>query len=149
VGIEELRAENTALKSEVAELKARLEEIEKMLRRNSTNSSAPPSSDGPNVQRPKKPPTGKKRGAQPGQKGTARLLLPPNEVDHVVEHAIEGACGCGCSTVRLRKPERRQVFELPEMKPVVTEHQLQRGWCSRCNRRPDAWGRACRRWWRR
>ena len=138
MGIDELRAENALLKAENAELKRRLDELEKMLRRNSTNSSAPPSRDGPSVQRQKKQPTGKKRGGQPGQKGTARLLLPTNEVDHVVEHAIEGACDCGCSTVRLRNPERRQVFELPEMRPVVTEHRLQRGWCSGCRRRRRA-----------
>ena len=92
MGIEDLRAENAALKDEVAALKARLEEIERLLRRNSTNSSAPPSSDGPKVQRPKKPPSGKKRGGQPGQNGTARLLLPLAHVDHVVDHAIEGPC---------------------------------------------------------
>lgn len=133
-----LKAENAALKAIVAELTARLADIEKKMRRNSTNSSAPPSSDGPHVQRPKKPPTGKNRGGQPGQQRTSRSLLSADDVDHVAVHAIDGACVCGESAVILRKPERRQVFELPAIRPVVTEHQLQRGWCAGCRRRRRA-----------
>lgn len=66
------------------------------------------------------------------------MLLPVGEVDNVVDVAIDGACACGCSDVRLRSPERHQVFELPELRPVVTEHRLQRGWCRGCNRRRRA-----------
>jgi transposase len=138
MGIDDLLAENAQLKAENAQLRSRLDDIERMLRRNSTNSSAPPSSDGPKVQRPKKPATGKKRGGQPGQRGATRMLLPVGEVDNVVEVVIVGACSCGCSDVRLRSPQRHQVFELPELRPIVTEHRMQRGWCRGCNRRRRA-----------
>ena len=149
-----LLAENAQLKAENAQLRSGLDDIERMLRRNSTNSSAPPSSDGPKVQRPKKPATGKKRGGQPGQRGTTRMLLPVGEVDDLVEVVIEGGCSCGCSDVRLRSPQRHQVFELrdpsspsigcsaagAEAAIVVDEHGGPQVF------RRAAWARACRRW---
>ncbi|MCI0572302.1 MAG: DUF6444 domain-containing protein [Myxococcaceae bacterium] len=53
--------------AEVAELKVllskalgRVAELERQLGQNSSNSSKPPSSDGPGVQRPPKKPTGRK-----------------------------------------------------------------------------------------
>lgn len=138
MGVDELLAELTVVKAENAALRAELEEIKRLLRRNSTNSSAPPSGDPPDVSRRKKKPTGKKRGGQRGHKGTARLLVPVSKVDRVVEHAIEGACECGCSEVILRAPERRQVFELPAIKPEITEHRRHRGWCQQCRRRRRA-----------
>lgn len=152
MGIDELRAEHAELKAENAELRAaiaerdarlaamdkRLEELERKARKNSTNSSAPPSSDGPNVQRPKKPPTGKRRGGQRGHKGTTRVLVPESRVNAIVEHPIEGTCQCGCSDVDLRAPRRHQVWELPNIAPHVTEHRLQRGRCRGCRRRRRA-----------
>ena len=60
---EELLEENRALKAQVAELLARVAELEARLGMNSRNSSKPPSSDPPNVAaRPKKKPSGRKRG---------------------------------------------------------------------------------------
>jgi transposase len=138
VGVDELLAELAVVKAENTALKAELEEIKRLLRRNSTNSSAPPSTDPPDVKRPKKETTGKKRGGQQGHKGNTRLLVPASKVVHVVEHAIEGACKCGCTEVKLRAPERRQVVELPEIKPDITEHRAQRGWCEGCGRRRRA-----------
>jgi transposase len=50
---------------------------------NSTNSSKPPSSDGPEVVRKKAAPKGKKHGGQTGHTGKCRELLPVEEMDHV------------------------------------------------------------------
>ena len=71
---EQLRAENQALRTKVEELEARLGQ-------NSSNSSKPPSSDSPadRSARQGKPPTGKKRGGQPGHKGSQRQLLTPTK----------------------------------------------------------------------
>ena len=83
-----LRAENAELKAQLAAALARIAELEARLGMNSRNSSKPPSSDPPNVAaRPKKKPSGRKRGGQPGHKGTTRSLLPPEEVDRIVEQA--------------------------------------------------------------
>lgn len=67
-------------------LQVRLGEVEAILRQNSTNSSKPPSTD-QKPQSAKKPlklgiprENNRKRGGQPGHKGTT--ILPPTKVDH-------------------------------------------------------------------
>src|SRR5689334_6877844 len=66
-------------------LQARIHELEAQLGQNSSNSSRPPSTDPPQVPPwPKAPPTGRKRGGQPGHRGTYRALLPVEQVDEVV-----------------------------------------------------------------
>lgn len=125
-----------ALEERVRQLEARLAEVEDRLRANSSNSSSASSSDptwAPNL-RPKKP-TGRRPGGQKGHKGHCRQLLPPEEVDEVVEHAPArcGRCGAalgpGCRTeVRCR----HQVAELPPRAVVVTEHRSCARGCPGC-----------------
>src|SRR5438046_3068350 len=80
-----LRLENAALRAENAALQARIRELEARLGQNSTNSSRPPSTDPPEARlRPKAPPTGRRRGGQPGLRGGCRALLPAEQVDEVV-----------------------------------------------------------------
>ena len=126
--------------AEVAELNRRLAEVERVLNRNSSNSSKPPSSDKPGAKKRKKKQSGKKPGGQPGHKGKARSLVPHEDVDVVVAHPIAGACGkCGDDSVKqLAVGRRHQVFELPEIRPEVTEHQLMKGRCAGCGCRRHA-----------
>src|SRR3954449_251292 len=80
-----LRAENAALRAENAVLHERVQELEARLGQTSANSSRPPSSDPPQAPaRPKAPPSGRKRGGQPGHRGTFRGLLPVEQVDEIV-----------------------------------------------------------------
>lgn len=89
-----LVARNAELTRQVQELAERCEaqakQIEELLRernQNSSNSNKPPSSDGLSDRRrirKGKKPTGRKRGGQPGHKGHSRKLLPPEEVNEVV-----------------------------------------------------------------
>src|SRR5260370_27096082 len=59
----------------VAALEAQVKDLSQRLNQDSTNSSKPPSSDGPDVKRrPPKPSSGKKHG---GQKGPTRQQHPP------------------------------------------------------------------------
>jgi transposase len=60
-----------AILAVIAALEKRIAELEARLNLNSTNSSKPPSSDPPDVKlkrRPPAPPSGRKRGRQPGHK---------------------------------------------------------------------------------
>ena len=105
------------------------------LNQNSNNSSKPPSSDGPAVNRsPKKQPTGRKPGGQPGHKKKARPLLPVEQVDHVVPLVPE-RCG-KCRSRRLRRskdaPLRHQQVEIPKPKAEVTEYQCHTVGCLDC-----------------
>ena len=65
----------------VTSLEARIADLEARLNQNSSNSSQPPSSDGPQVKpAPAKAPTGKARGGQPGHPKRPRPELPPDTV---------------------------------------------------------------------
>lgn len=111
----------------IEELRARVAELERQVGRNSRNSSAPPSSDGlakppPRSMRGK---SGRRPGKQPGSPGAA--LSQVERPDRRERHfpAVCGSCSRGLR--RSRKagdPVRRQVFDVPEMKVVVTEHEL-------------------------
>src|SRR3954451_18551764 len=80
----------------IVALQARIRELEAQLGQTSANSSRPPSSDPPQVPpRPKAPPSGRKRGGQPGHRGTFRGLLPVEQVDEVVR-VVPAVCRhCG------------------------------------------------------
>jgi len=120
---------------QVQDLKAEVEELQEQLKLNSSNSSKPPSSDGPEQKIVKGKPKerGKKRGGQKGHKGHRRDLLPLEQVDEVVEHKPEICAGCG-SELEGADPEpyRHQVTELPPIEPYVTEHQVHRLTCDCC-----------------
>ena len=63
----ELRAQVIARDAEVAALEGKVAALEEQLRQTSQNSSRPPSTDPPAVARlPKRPPSWRRPGAQPG-----------------------------------------------------------------------------------
>jgi transposase len=117
----------------IARLEQRVRQLEERLGQNSTNSSRPPSADAPAVKRaPPRPPTGRRRGGQPGHQFLQRPLLPP---DHV--HALKPTACRGCGQTLAGDdphPLRHQVWELPAVRPTVTEYQLHRLCCRRCRR---------------
>jgi len=108
----------TALRSQVQELVV-------PERRNSGNSSQPPTSDPPWRQRRQKPPTGKKRGGQHGHPGRYRRLVPASAMDHVVVCTPDTGGHFPESSPRQLKVRRVHVFELPPIRPVITEYQAE------------------------
>lgn len=109
-----LARELETLKKENAELRARLN-------LNSSNSSKPPSTDGPGVKRRAAKRKGRKRGGQPGHDGAVRQLLPPDEI---VDHRPTQCRKCAHPLAgNDAEPTRFQVLELPEIKAHVTEHR--------------------------
>jgi len=81
-----------------------LEEENRVLRArlggDSSNSSRPPSSDGPGTKakrrrKGKRKPSGRKAGGQPGHKGVTRELRPVSDADRVVSHFPSECSGCG------------------------------------------------------
>lgn len=113
-------------------LTARVAELEARLKLNSRNSGKPPSSDGygkkPKSLRGK---SGKGQGGQKGHPGTTLKLV--SEPDVVVVHEVETCVGCGESLAdQPGEMERRQVFDLPEVRFQVTEHRAQRKTCGCC-----------------
>jgi transposase len=123
--IERLELRIVGLEGDVADLKRRLAS-------NSRNSSRPPSSDGlakPPVKKSLRRPSGRKPGGQPGHGGAH--LAAVADPDEVVRHAPGSCVGCGgdLSQAPVEGRERRQVFDLPEIRLRVTEHIAERRRC--------------------
>jgi transposase len=119
-------------------LEARVAELERRLNRSSRNSSLPPSQDPPSAPpRPRGEGSGRGRGGQPGHEGRHRRLLPPEQVDEVVEHWPVRCRACAYvfavqELVDAIEPWRHQVAELPPIAVRVTEHRLHGVRCPGC-----------------
>ena len=113
------------LQAEVAELKARLN-------KDSTNSSLPPSATHPHAKPvAPKPKSKRRRGGQPGHDKHERALIPAEDCQAVVPCVPTECRRCG-RTLHGTDPEplRHQVWELPDIQPVVTEYQRHRFVCA-------------------
>jgi transposase len=114
-----LREELAGLQSQVADLAARV-------KMSSQNSSKPPSSDGLAKPAPKslRGKSGRKPGRPKGQPGATMQLS-----DHPDKRVRHRPARCRCCGKSLKGApetgmERRQVIDIPPVRPVVTEHQL-------------------------
>ncbi len=133
------QAEIASQQAEIASLRARLAKLEEQLGKNSSNSSKPPSSDGPSTpnkpaKRQKRRGKGRKQGGQPGHEGHHRALVPVDQVDRVVECRPPECGGCGHELGAEDDPTplRHQVTEIPPVALEVTEYRLHRVACPRC-----------------
>ncbi len=139
-----LRRENAALRAQKVTLQERIRELEARLGQTSANSSRPPASDPAQaLARPKAPPTGRKRGGQPGHRGVHRGLLPVEQVDEVVAVVPEVCRHCGQpfpepAGRRGGRVWRHQVVELLPLAVRVTEYQMAGRRCSHCGKRTRA-----------
>ena len=104
-------------------LQDKVEVLEGRVNQTSENSHRPPSSDGlskpPTVERPK----GGKVGGQKGHSGkTLKMVSNP---DHIEQHFPQTCerCGIDLSGSPMVFYERRQVFDLPTPRLIVTENQ--------------------------
>jgi len=115
-------------------LLAKIAELEARLNKTPQNSSQPPSTQHPHAKPvPKKPKSKRKQGGQPGHPKHSRPLLPTDRCDelHILKPAECRRCGsnlAGCDP----EPLRHQVWELPEIRPHVSEYQRHRLRCGDC-----------------
>jgi transposase len=118
----------------IAKLEARLSDLEQRIGRNPRNSSMPPSAEGfskpPAPNRAQRRAAGRRPGKQPGSEGNH--LAQVDDPDRTVVHSPETCTGCGADLggAEVIASERRQVFDLPEIRPFVTEHLIERRRCS-------------------
>lgn len=120
-----------ALALQVSQLTSRIEELERQLSQNSSNSSKPPSSDGYKKPSPRslRKKAGKKKGGQKGHQGnTLKMVAVPDEV---ILHEPD-VCSCGRSVRSgvIVAEQRRQVFDVPKISLHVTEHRIRTTICS-------------------
>jgi transposase len=136
--IDELEGQVATLTGQVAALTKQVAELMEKLGRNSRNSHLPPSSDGPGMRGPsgqsKGKPGTRKRGGQPGHGGSHRTLLPPGEVDDVVDLFPSHCDGCARELPEVHDSEahRYQQVEVPPIKPHTTEWRCHEVTCPKC-----------------
>jgi transposase len=116
-------------------LLAKIAELEARLNKSPRNSSLPPSSEHPHAKpAAQKEQSGKKRGGQPGHAKYQRELIPVEQCTQVVCLIPETCRRCGEPlTGSDPQPLRHQVWEIPEIKPLVREYQLHRLTCPGCS----------------
>jgi transposase len=143
----ELRAQIALLRGENAALRARIEELERRLNRDSRNSSMPPSSDPPKSRAERRREaraklkelsrSKRKPGGQPGHQGKHRAMVPAGRVDRSTAHLPE-ACSCGHrfdgSEERVDDPVVHQQWELPAIRPLIFQYELLRLRCPCCGK---------------
>ena len=130
-----VRAVMLSLLDQVQTLHTRVTDLEARLSLSSANSSRPPSSDPPSAPPPKRPPAGRARGAQPGHPGHQRELLPPGQVDDFVIHRPTACPDCQSALphdLPATEVLRQQVWDVPPLRPHVTEHQFPTLTCPHC-----------------
>src|SRR5205814_7766990 len=113
-------AARAALLALLESLHRRLADLEARLGQDSGNSHRSPSADPPHAKpAPPRKPSGKKAGRQPGHPRVVRPRLP---ADAVIHHKPDRCAGCG-HTLAGDDPQPRwqQVWELPAVRPHVTE----------------------------
>jgi transposase len=117
-------------------LEKRIIDLESRLNKNSKNSSKPPSSDGlgrtkrTNSLRQKN--TGRKAGGQPGHIGqTLHQSESPDTTETLTLNTCP-ACGGDLTEQPVESVETRQVFDLPDIKMLVTQYLAERKICPHC-----------------
>lgn len=122
---------------QIAQLSARVADLEARLNHHSQNSSKPPSSDPPSAPpRPARVPRGRKPGGQAGHPKHDRPLPEPEQIT-AVEHHYPLACpSCGDAVTSARQdacPIQTQfIWELPLVQPHITAHHYHTVCCHGC-----------------
>ncbi len=139
--IADLEGQVATLTSQVTALTKQVADLMEKLGRNSRNSHLPPSSDPPRTRgQSGKRPGERKRGGQPGHGGSRRTLLPPEQVDEVVDLFPSHCEGCAHELPEVPdlNAHRYQQVELPPIKPHTTEWRCHEVACARCGSKTRA-----------
>jgi transposase len=123
-----------AVRAFVESLLVRIRNLEARVGLNPQNSSLPPSTQHPHARpQPPKRKSKRKRGGQPGHEKHERPLIPTEQCDDVQTFKPTECRRCSDKLSGSDpEPLRHQVWELPEIKPHVTEYQLHRLECAGC-----------------
>jgi transposase len=144
---ERLRQKVTESEKQVADCEKQIADLERQLagrKKDSTNSSKPPSSDGPGAARRVKPARcrgRRKPGGQKGHPGCHRELQPLERVDKTVAVLPSDCRHCGQALPQQMEQaqtrgevHRYQVTELPPLRAHITEYQCYKVGCPHCGR---------------
>jgi transposase len=140
------------LLDQLSKLQERIGRLEEQSRRDSRNSSSPPSQDPPKTRaerrrwarekakrlaKAKREGEKRKPGGQPGHEGSGRKLLPEDQISEILHHYPDCCGGCGREFQEEEKIPgerfgRHQVAELPPIAVIYTEHRTHHLLCPGC-----------------
>ena len=133
--IQNLLEENRLLRAQVLEQSKIIESLKLEIRqlktrKNSNNSSIPPSVDLSRKNKSLRTPSGKKPGGQPGHEGsTLKMVENPDEV-HKLMPEFCNHCGKILTEIIPHFENKRQVVEIPPISPIYKEYQVFSKKCS-------------------
>jgi len=143
---EELLALNQALikrldeaLAKIQQLESKVKDLEDKLNTNSSNSSKPPSQDPFRpIRKTKK--TGCKQGAQPGHRGHRRQLYPTEQVQIVHDLKPDECPNCQSKEFceNIVSTDVRQVIEIPDLPPEITQYNIHTCQCTDCGKHVKA-----------
>jgi transposase len=136
----ELERELAAERARADALAERVEWLSRRLGKDSSNSSKPPSSDGPYRKparardRSLRERSGRRPGKQPGAPSSTLGQVPDPDEDVECPPAECRRCGAGLAAEPVLAEQRRQVFEAapPPPRPRVTQYRVQAKACPCC-----------------
>lgn len=127
--IQDLIAEiSSYFEQQLAQKNARIQELEDQVAKNSQNSSKPPSTDTPYdkpAPKNRREKTERKIGGQYGHKGKNLKMVDIPDETVVYEVKDCACCGEDLSSCAVKSVRRRQVYDIPPLKLIVTEHQAE------------------------
>jgi len=127
-----------SLEQEIQVLRQKIAELERRLGLDSQTSSKPPSSDGLKKLNKNRTKSLREKGKRPsgGQFGhVGQTLEQVLEPDNIIKHPAPCSClSCGCdiSQIEAKKIIKRQVFDIPTPRIIITEHQVGVKECPGC-----------------
>ncbi len=138
-----LRAENTELRRTVASLTQKVEDLLKMVeelghKKNSKNSSLPPSSDFGRKNKSLRGRSGKKSGGQVGHRGSTLFQQSQPDVVTDLKSSSCPHCGGSLSSADFELTARRQVVDLPPVTPICHEYRQYSCICPHCHNKEAA-----------
>jgi len=123
-----LIAENVALKARVKELEELVKQLQVQIntlltKKNSSNSSIPPSTDLTRKNRSLRTLSGKKPGGQSGHEGHTLIMTDTPDETHKLIPDYCNQCGNELAEIEAQFESKRQVVEMPPIKPLYIEFQ--------------------------
>ena len=133
--IVELLSINAHLSLGIEGLTARVLELESNQKKNSGNSSKPPSTDIGKVKKTQslRSQSGKSRGGQPGHQGDTLKFSGTPDIIEVHDVTSCSSCGKDLTVVDRDNYQCRQVFDIPPIRIQVTEHRIASKVCPACH----------------
>lgn len=131
--VERLRVENEQLREQLAQALVLIAQLQQELERLRSEKEQPPPFVKSNTAKSKDKAEKKPRRKRAKDQNGARRREP--NPTQTIQYKVEQCPTCAYPVQHPQLAQRRQVIELPSPQPVeVTEHQLYKSWCPRCEK---------------